>query len=79
LHDYRRELHTWKTTAHHLVQYDEYLGKAHPVGSRAMEFACRHLAEDRLELTDVHWRTVGLRAMLGVCLVSFKSDWNALQ
>ena len=41
--------------------YDQYLANGYPVASGAVEGACRHLVNDRLERTGMRWVPQGAR------------------
>jgi len=61
------------------MHYDEYLANGYPIGSGVAEGACRHLVQDRMELTGMRWRIDGAQAMLDLRAVYVNDEWEALQ
>lgn len=59
------------------MQYHEYLAAGYPIGSGAVEGACRHLVKDRMERTGMHWRVEGAQAMLNLRATYLNGDWDA--
>lgn len=58
------------------MKYDEYLAAGYPIGSGAVEGACRHLVKDRMERTGMHWRVQGAQAMLNLRATYLNGDWD---
>ncbi|MBC8443156.1 ISKra4 family transposase [PVC group bacterium] len=58
------------------MKYDEYLAAGYPIGSGAVEGACRHLVKDRMERTGMHWRVAGAQAMLSLRALYLNGDWD---
>lgn len=59
------------------MKYDDYLAAGYPIGSGAVEGACRHLVKDRMERTGMHWRIEGAQAMLHLRATYLNGDWDA--
>lgn len=58
------------------MKYDEYLAAGYPIGSGAVEGACRHLVKDRMERAGMHWRVEGAQAMLNLRATYLNGDWD---
>jgi len=58
------------------MKYDEYLAAGYPIGSGAVEGACRHLVKDRMEQAGMKWRLEGADAMLHTRAIYLNGDWN---
>lgn len=61
------------------MRYDEYLRKGYPIGSGAVEGACRHLVKDRLERTGMRWVREGAQAMLNLRSLWINEEWDDYQ
>ncbi len=59
------------------MRYDVYLAAGFPIGSGAIEGACRHLVKDRMERTGMKWRPPGAEAMLRTRASYLNCDWDA--
>jgi hypothetical protein len=59
------------------MKYDEYLAAGYPIGSGAVEGACRHLVKDRLERAGMRWRRQGAQAMLDLRGTYLNGEWEA--
>jgi len=46
------------------LQYDKALAEGVPIATGVIEGACRHLAEDRMNLTGARWSLSGAEAVL---------------
>jgi hypothetical protein len=46
------------------LRYDEYLEKGYPIASGVIEGTCRHLINDRLDITGARWSLDGAEAIL---------------
>lgn len=46
------------------VQYDHYLAEGYPIGTGVIEGACRHLINDRMNITGARWRLACSEALL---------------
>ena len=46
------------------LDYDTYLAQGFPICSGVIEGTCRHLINDRMEITGARWRPTGAEAVL---------------
>lgn len=46
------------------LRYDEYLAQGYPIASGVIEGTCRHLINDRLDLTGARWSLTGAESIL---------------
>jgi len=53
------------------MRYDEYIAAVCPMGSGAVEAACRHLVKDRMEGSGMRWTVPGAEAVLQLRLAAF--------
>ena len=60
------------------MKYAEYLQKGYPIGSGAIEGACRHLVKDRMEQTGMRWEIEGAQAMLNTRSAYINDEWDEL-
>jgi len=58
------------------MRYDEYLAAGYPIGSGAVEGACRHLVKDRMEGSGMRWTIPGAEAVLKIRAVQLNGDWD---
>jgi len=58
------------------MAYDEYLAAGYPIGSGAVEGACRHLVKDRMEGSGMRWTVPGAEAVLKTRAVQLNGDWD---
>ena len=58
------------------MKYDEYLAAGYPIGSGAVEGACRHLVKDRMERTGMRWQPAGAQAMLDLRSTYLNAEWE---
>jgi hypothetical protein len=58
------------------MRYDEYLAAGYPIGSGAVEGACRHLVKDRMEGSGMRWTVPGAEAVLKLRAVQLNGDWD---
>jgi len=59
------------------MRYDEYIAAGYPIGSGAVEGACRHLVKDRMEGSGMRWTIEGAEAVLKLRGVYLNGDWDA--
>lgn len=59
------------------MRYDEYLAAGYPIGSGAVEGACRNLVKDRMERTGMRWCPKGAQAMLNLRATYLNGEWDA--
>ncbi len=57
------------------MRYDQSLEKGYPIGSGAIEGACRNLINDRLELTGMRWILQGAESVIRLRAVFIDKDW----
>ncbi len=58
------------------MRYDQYLAAGYPIGSGAVEGACRHLVKDRMEGSGMRWTVPGAEAVLKIRAVQLNGDWD---
>lgn len=61
------------------MRYDDYLQAGYPIASGAVEGACRHLVNDRMERAGMHWAVPGAQAMLDVRSIHASGLWDEYQ
>ena len=59
------------------MHYDQYLARGWPIGTGAVEGACRHLVKDRMEQAGMRWTKAGAQAVLDLRAVRLSGDWDA--
>jgi hypothetical protein len=58
------------------MRHEICLAKGYPIGSGVIEGACRHLINDRLELTGMSWTLQGAESMMRLRAVHINKDWD---
>lgn len=58
------------------LRYDIALSEGLPIASGVIEGACRHLINDRMDLTGARWSLQGGEAVLKLRSISSSGDWN---
>ena len=58
------------------LQYGEALKKGYPIASGVIEGACRHLINDRLDITGARWSLKGAEAILKLRSLKSSGDFN---
>jgi hypothetical protein len=58
------------------TRYDEYLKAGFPIGSGAVESACKQLIVTRMEGAGMRWSVPGAQAMLDLRAIHLNGDWN---
>jgi len=58
------------------MRYDTYIAAGYPIGSGAVEGACRHLVKDRMEGSGMRWTIPGAEAVLKLRAVYLNGDWD---
>ncbi len=58
------------------LRYDEYLEKGYPIASGVIEGACRHLVNDRMDLTGARWRLDRAEAVLRIRALRTSGDFD---
>jgi hypothetical protein len=60
-----------------MLHYEEYLQAGLPIATGVIEGACRHLINDRLDITGARWSVRGAEAVLRLRAVRSSSDFDA--
>ena len=58
------------------MRYDEYIAAGYPIGSGAVEAACRHLVKDRMEGSGMRWKINGAEAVLQLRALYLNGEWD---
>ena len=58
------------------MRYDQYLRAGFPIGSGAVESACKQLIVTRMEGAGMRWTVTGAQAMLDLRSVFLNGDWS---
>jgi hypothetical protein len=58
------------------LQYGEALKSGYPIASGVIEGACRHLINDRLDVTGARWSLQGAEAILKLRSLKSSGDFN---
>ncbi|MDJ0650108.1 MAG: ISKra4 family transposase, partial [Xenococcaceae cyanobacterium MO_188.B19] len=58
------------------LRYDEYLEKGYPIARSVIEGACRHLVNDRMDLTGARWRLDRAEAVLRIRALRTSGDFD---
>lgn len=58
------------------LRYEEYLEKGYPIASGVIEGACRHLVNDRMEITGARWRLDRAEAVLRIRALRSSGDFD---
>jgi hypothetical protein len=58
------------------LRYNEYLEKGYPIATGVIEGACRHLVNDRMEITGARWRLDRAEAVLRIRALRSSGDWQ---
>jgi hypothetical protein len=59
------------------LMYDEYLDQGYPIASGVIEGACRHLVNDRMDITGARWRLDRAEAVLRIRALRASDDFDA--
>ena len=59
------------------MRYDQYITAGFPIGSGAVEGACRHLVKDRMEGSGMRWTVPGAQAVLTLRAMKLNSQWDS--
>ena len=59
-----------------MLRYDEYLAAGAPIGSGVIEGACRHLLQDRLDLSGATWTVRNAEAVLKLRALRSSDDFD---
>ena len=58
------------------LRYDEYLEKGYPIASGVIEGTCRHLVNDRMDITGARWRLDRAEAVLRLGALRASGDFD---
>lgn len=58
------------------LRYDDYLDKGYPIASGVIEGTCRHLVNDRMDLTGARWRLDRAEAVLRLRSLRASGDFD---
>ena len=58
------------------LQYDRALADGLPIATGVIEGACRHLINDRLDITGARWSLAGAEALLNLRSIYASGDWE---
>lgn len=58
------------------LHYDEYLEKGYPISTGVIEGACRHLVNDRMDITGARWRLDRAEAILRIRALRASGDFE---
>jgi hypothetical protein len=59
------------------LQYDQALAEGVPIATGVIEGACRHLVQDRMNLTGARWSLTGAEAVLRLRALRSSNDFDA--
>ena len=59
------------------LQYDKALAEGVPIATGVIEGTCRHLVQDRMNLTGARWRLTGAEAVLRLRALRCSDDFDA--
>lgn len=59
------------------LQYDKALAEGVPIATGVIEGACRHLVQDRMNLTGARWGLTGAEAVLRLRALRSSNDFDA--
>jgi hypothetical protein len=59
------------------LQYDKALAEGFPIATGVIEGACRHLVQDRMNLTGARWSLTGAEAVLRLRALRSSNDFDA--
>jgi hypothetical protein len=58
------------------LQYDQFLSKGYPIATGVIEGACRHLVNDRMDITGARWRLDRAEAVLQIRALRSSGDFE---
>lgn len=64
------------TNHKHMMDYASYLKKGYPISTGAIESACGHFVQNRMQRNGMHWSPNGAQNMLNLRAVSKSNDWD---
>jgi hypothetical protein len=60
----------------HRMDYARYRAEGWPIGSGAIEGACKHLVKQRFGITGARWRRDQIQDILALRLAQFNGEWD---
>jgi len=60
----------------HMMDYGSYLEKGYPISTGAIESACGHFVQSRMERNGMHWTEQGAQNMLNLRAANKNQDWE---
>jgi len=60
----------------HYLRYGEALAAGYPIATGVIEGACRHLIQDRMDITGAKWRLRTAEAVLRLRALRSSGDWE---
>lgn len=60
-----------------MLKYDEFLAAGFPIATGVIEGACRHLIQDRMDITGARWSLDGAEAVLRLRSLRSSGDFDA--
>lgn len=60
-----------------MLRYDRYLAQGMPIATGVIEGACRHLVQDRMDITGARWGLDGAEAVLKLRALRSSGDFEA--
>jgi hypothetical protein len=64
------------TNHSHMMDYATYLKKGFPISTGAIESACGHFVQTRMERNGMHWTSDGAQSMLDLRAINKNNDWE---
>ncbi len=61
----------------HMMDYATYLKKGYPISTGAVESACGHFVQSRMERNGMHWTVQGAQEMLDLRAANKNKDWDS--
>ncbi len=58
------------------LRYDQYLEQGYPIATGVIEGACRHLVNDRMDITGARWRLDRAEAVLRIRALRVSGDFD---
>jgi hypothetical protein len=58
------------------LRYAEALAAGYPIATGVIEGACRHLVQDRMDITGARWRLLSAEAVLRLRALQSSGDWE---
>ena len=67
---------TYLTNKHRYLNYPKALQQGWPIATGVIEGACRHLVNDRMDITGARWGLTGAEAILKLRAIHSNGDWD---